>query len=105
MKPAPQFPTIWFRDNEAHFYIDEQLVRVPLQFTAYLEGKDRHLHVIPFLRRLWPLCIKKGVLTKIYNGHELALHRWYCGAVHRDIGFAFDRVEAVDGDFLPTRTQ
>jgi hypothetical protein len=100
MKPAPKFPTIWFRGNTAFFKLSSQWVRVPLQFTARLKKEERHLHVIPWLRSLWPLRVKKGILVKVTNGHEVALHRVYCAAVHSDIGFDFSDVTAVDGDFL-----
>lgn len=94
------FPTIWFRGNEAGFWFHGRLVRVPLKFGS----NDRSLHVIPWLRRLWPLHIKEGRLVKIIYTDgiekEVALHRYFATAAHRDIGFDFDRITAVDGDFL-----
>jgi hypothetical protein len=97
MKP---FPTIWARGNEAGFYIDDKLIRVPLKFGS----GDMSLHVIPWLYRLWPLRIKDGRLVKIMRVDgtetEIALHKWFAEAVHCSLEFDFDYIKAVDGDYL-----
>jgi hypothetical protein len=97
MKP---FPTVWFRGNEAGFYIKNQLVRVPLKFGS----DDMSLHAIPWLYRYWPITIKDGRLVKITIADgkttTLDLGREFAKVKYRGIGYDFDRIIAVDGNYL-----
>lgn len=89
------FPTIWYRDHEAGFYVGQHLVRVPLKFAS----SDVRLHVIPWLHRLWPFHVttirNMPQLAKKINGEKVLLHKLWAQHVHGDCV-----VDAADGNFL-----
>jgi hypothetical protein len=91
------FPTIWYRDNEAGFYLSEHLVRVPLKFGSNNNAE----HVIPWLHRCWPFHVETGKkirpqLVKKIDGKKVSLHKVYARLIYGD-DFV---VDAADGDLL-----
>ena len=108
MKP---FPTIWYRGDEAGFYVDYKLVRVPVRFfvrnndgTGEDDSDRFSLHVIPWIHRYQPLSIKNGRLygKETVDGvvTDIDLGREFAKAKHRGIGYEFDRITTVDGNYL-----
>jgi hypothetical protein len=89
------FPVIWYRDNEAGFYVGQHLVRVPLKFMS----NDLRQHVMPWLVRLWPFHVTTirdvPQLAKKIDGEKVLLHKLYAQLLHGDCV-----VEANDGNFL-----
>ena len=94
---TPPFPTVYVRGDEAGFYLDFKLVRVPLKFGS----DDMSLHVIPWLFRYWPFVNKKNRLVKVMpDGEHRALDKEFADVKYRGIGYEFDRIETVDGNWL-----
>jgi hypothetical protein len=94
---TPPFPTVYKRGDEAGFYVDFKLVRVPLRFGS----DDMSLHVIPWLFRYWPFIRNNGRLVKVMpDGEYRNLAKQFADVKYRDIGYEFEDIEAVDGNWL-----
>ncbi len=91
------FPTIWFQGNEAGFYLDDHLVRVPLRFGS----NHKSLHVIPWLYRYFPFYVRsrggRCWLAKKIDGKEVQLHKIYARLLHGEGDFV---VSAENGNLL-----
>jgi hypothetical protein len=93
------FPTVHVPrgGDEARFYIDYKLVRVPLRFGS----GDMCLHVIPWLFRYWPFIRNNGRLVKVMpDGEYRNLAKEFAEVKYRGLDYDFENIKAVDGNWL-----